>query len=102
MVYQGGLSPEYVLDKMSFYEMHILIQKLYYKNLNSWEQTRQLAFISAKVMGGIKTDDPKKFMPFSWDSVSVSDNDNTAPTEEDKKRLIEKAKEYGTRISYEN
>lgn len=53
-------------------------------------------------MGGIKTDDPKKFMPFSWDSVSVSDNDNTAPTEEDKKRLIEKAKEYGTRISYEN
>lgn len=71
--------------------MHILIQKLYYKNLNSWEQTRQLAFISAKVMGGIKTDTPQKFMPFSWD---VSDNDNTAPTEEDKKRLIEKAKQW--------
>lgn len=53
-------------------------------------------------MGGIKTDDPKKFMPFSWDSVSVSDNDNTAPTEEDKKRLIEKAKEYGTRVSNKN
>lgn len=53
-------------------------------------------------MGGIKTDDPKKFMPFSWDSVVDSDNDTTAPTEEDKKRLIEKAKEYGTRISNEN
>lgn len=83
--------------------MHILIQKLYYKNLNSWEQTRQLAYISAKTLGGIKTDDPKKFMPFSWDSViSIDDNDNTAPTEEDKKRLIEKAKEYGTRVSNEN
>ncbi len=100
LVFQGGLSPEYVLDSMTFYEMHILIQKLYYKNLNSWEQTRQLAFISAKVMGGIKTDDPKKFMPFSWDSVvDNSDNDNTAPTEEDRRRLIEKAREYGTRIS---
>nr|DAJ97656.1 MAG TPA: hypothetical protein [Caudoviricetes sp.] len=88
---------------MSFYEMHILIQKLYYKNLNSWEQTRQLAFISAKTLGGIKTDSPQKFMPFSWDSVvDNSDNDNTAPTEEDKKRLIEKAKKYGTRISDEN
>ena len=83
--------------------MHILIQKLYYKNLNSWEQTRQLAFISAKTLGGIKTDSPQKFMPFSWDSVvDNSDNDNTAPTEEDKKRLIEKAKKYGTRISDEN
>ena len=91
-----------MLDRMTFYEMHILIQKLYYKNLNSWEQTRQLAFISAKTLGGIKTDSPQKFMPFSWDSVVDSDNDNTAPTEEDKKRLIEKAKEYGTRISNEN
>lgn len=53
-------------------------------------------------MGGIKRDDPRKFMPFSWDSVVDSDNDTIAPTEEDKKRLIEKAKEYGTRISNEN
>lgn len=53
-------------------------------------------------MGGIKTDNPQKFMPFSWDSVVDSDSDTIAPTEEDKRRLIEKAKQYGTRISNEN
>lgn len=104
LVYQGGLDPEYVLDRMSIFELHILIQKLYYAHIDSWEQTRQLAFISAKVMGGIKSNDPKKFMPFSWDSIEKEKlSDTEKPTKEDRERLINKAKEYlknGTRISY--
>jgi predicted transcriptional regulator len=47
LVLEGGLSPEYVLDKMQMYELEALISSLYQKNRESWEQTRLLAYILA-------------------------------------------------------
>lgn len=47
-------------------------------------------------MGGVKSSDPQKFMPFSWDSIErqkLSDPE-PKPTEEDRERLKEKAKKY--------
>ena len=43
LVIEGGLDPEYVLDKMQMYELEPLISNLHRKDRNSWEQARMIA-----------------------------------------------------------
>lgn len=107
LVFQGGLDPEYVLDRMTLFELHILVARLYMAHKDSWEQTRETAFISAKIMGGTKAKDPVKFMPLPWDSQDkkiLGDSDSKV-TSEDINRLKQKAKNYlnnGTGFSNKN
>ncbi len=100
LVFQGGLDPEYVLDRMGMFELHILVQNLWRAKQDDWEIARQSIFTSAKVMGGVKGSNPRKFMPLPWDNLEGSTGNNEPlPTKEDIERLKQKAKEYGTRFS---
>lgn len=103
LVYQGGLNPVYVLDQMTWLELHVLVKNLYRAKQDDWEIGRQAIFTSAKVMGGTKENNPRKFMPLPWDNLGGSTGDeDPLPTKEDIERLKQKAKEYGTRFSNQN
>jgi hypothetical protein len=90
LVLEGGLSPDYVLDKMQMYELEALISCLYQKNRESWEQTRLLAYILAQV-NSTKKLKPSDILSFVWDNENKG---NTSISNEDVKRLKEKAKQY--------
>lgn len=89
LVLEGGLSPEYVLDKMEQYEIAPLVSKLYLKNKESWEQTRLIGYITAQTQSTKKLK-PTDIMKFPWEEVEV----NTKVSNEDRERLIEKAKNF--------
>ena len=63
---QCGLSPEYVLDKMQFYEVETLLENLWMKDKASWEQTRTISYITAQCQSSKKLN-PEDLMKFPWD-----------------------------------
>lgn len=67
-----GLSPEYVLDKMEFYEITALLKKSYMKDRQMWEATRILAFIIAQCNSSKKLN-MKQIMKFDWDDENVKE-----------------------------
>jgi len=95
LVLEGGLSPDYVLDKMQMYELETLISSLYQKNRESWEQTRLLAYILAQV-NSTKKLKPSDILSFVWDNDNKG---NTSISNEDVKRLKERAKQYTSKYN---
>lgn len=63
---QCGVQPDYVLDKMKFYEIEALIENLWMKNKESWEQTRVQAYITAQTQSTKKID-MNDMMSFPWE-----------------------------------
>ena len=63
---QCGVQPDYVLDRMNFYEIEALLDNLWMKNKESWEQTRVQAYITAQTQSTKKLD-PKELMSFPWE-----------------------------------
>lgn len=61
-----GISPDYVLDKMTFYEVSTLLENLWMKEKESWEQTRTVAFVTAQSQSTKKLD-MKSMMTFPWE-----------------------------------
>lgn len=92
LVIEGGLDPEYVLDKMRMYELEPLISNLHKKDRNSWEQARMVAYVIAQC-NSTKKLKPTDIMQFSWDDDTTGE---TSISNEDIKRLREKAKQYIT------
>lgn len=92
LVIEGGLDPEYVLDKMQMYELEPLISNLHKKDRNSWEQARMVAYVIAQC-NSTKKLKPTDIMQFSWDDDTTGE---TSISNEDIKRLREKAKQYIT------
>lgn len=92
LVIEGGLDPEYVLDKMQMYELEPLISNLHRKDRNSWEQVRMVAYVIAQC-NSTKKLKPTDIMQFTWDSDTIGE---TSISNEDIKRLKEKAKQYTT------
>lgn len=90
LVIEGGLAPEYVLDKMQMYELEPLISNLHKKDRNSWEQSRMIAYVIAQC-NSTKKLKPTDIMQFTWDTTG-----ETSISNEDIKRLKEKAKQYTT------
>lgn len=90
LVLEGGLSPEYVLDRMAMYEIEPLVSNLLLRHKESWEQTRLLAFILAQV-NSTKKLKPTDIISFTWDNEAVG---NTAISNEDVERLKNKALKY--------
>ena len=45
---QCGIDPEYVLDRMDWYEIEALIENLWMRDKTSWEQTRTISYITAQ------------------------------------------------------
>ena len=101
---------------MQMYELEPLISNLHRKDRNSWEQARMISYIIAQT-NSTKQLSPTDIMKFDWDEAkekdtSISkklkptdimqftwDSDTTGETSisnEDIKRLKEKAKQYTT------
>lgn len=63
---QCGVQPDYVLDRMKFYEIEALLENLWMKNKESWEQTRVQAYITAQTQSTKKID-MNDMMSFPWE-----------------------------------
>ena len=63
---QCGVQPDYVLDRMNFYEIEALLENLWMKNKESWEQTRVQAYITAQTQSTKKID-MNDIMSFPWE-----------------------------------
>ena len=63
---QCGVQPDYVLDRMNFYELEALLDNLWMKNKESWEQTRVQAYITAQTQSTKKID-MNDMMSFPWE-----------------------------------
>lgn len=63
---QCGVQPDYVLDRMQTYEIETLIENLWMKNKESWEQTRVQAYITAQTQSTKKID-MNDMMSFPWE-----------------------------------
>lgn len=57
---------------MQFYEVEALIENLWRKNKESWEQTRTVSYITAQCQSTKKLD-PKQLMSFPWESDSQTE-----------------------------
>lgn len=96
LVYVGHLTPTYVLDEMDSYLIPIFLEGLYLSNKESWEQTRELLFMTAQVNSKEKLT-PEKLMKFPWDSYKP-EFEIKPVSEEDKIRLEEKAKLFKQKL----
>ena len=63
---QCGVQPDYVLDRMKSYEIDCLIENLWMKNKESWEQTRLQAYITAQTQSTKKIE-MNDMMSFPWE-----------------------------------
>lgn len=64
MVVEGGLPPDYVLDRMELYEVPHLVKAIEQKRRPQWEQARMISLVVANAFGAkIKP----KHLPFPWD-----------------------------------
>ena len=63
---QCGVQPDYVLDRMNLYEIEALLENLWMKNKESWEQTRVQAYITAQTQSTKKID-MNDMMSFPWE-----------------------------------
>lgn len=89
---EGGLSPDYVLDRMQMYELEPLMANLHRKYKENWEQARMVAYVTAQC-NSTKKLVPTDIMQFAWDESTTGD---TTISNDDIKRLKEKAKQYTT------
>lgn len=78
---------------MQMYELEPLISNLHKKDRNSWEQARMIAYVIAQC-NSTKKLKPTDIMQFTWDEESPTND--TSISNEDIKRLREKAKQYVT------
>jgi hypothetical protein len=99
LVLQLGLNPQYVLDQMQMYEVRSLLQYSYYRDKESWEQSRLIAYITAQTQS-TKRIKPTDIMTFPWEKDNANDlqdankRTNKQPTNEDVKRLQNIAKQF--------
>lgn len=71
---QCGIDPGYVLDEMQFYEVEALIENLWMKDKESWEQTRAITYVTAQCQSTKKLD-MKEMMTFPWEKgEKIEDN----------------------------
>ena len=91
---QCGVQPDYVLDKMKFYEIEALIENLWMKNKESWEQTRVQAYITAQTQSTKKID-MNDIMSFPWEKKEEKVED----TPEDIEMMRKEMKEMESRLN---
>lgn len=85
---QCGVQPDYVLDRMKFYEIEALIENLWMKNKESWEQTRVQAYITAQTQSTKKID-MNDMMSFPWEKKMEKVEDTPEDIEMMRKEMKE-------------
>ena len=91
---QCGVQPDYVLDRMKFYEIEALIENLWMKSKESWEQTRVQAYITAQTQSTKKID-MNDIMSFPWEKKEEKVED----TPEDIEMMRKEMKEMESRLN---
>ena len=84
-----GIAPEYVMDRMEWYEIETLIENKWRKDKETWEQARVQAYFTAQCQS-TKEIDPKKILPFPWARVKVEEQEDTP---EDREEVYREMKE---------
>lgn len=85
--------PEYVLDKMEWYEINAALQYQYYSYKENWEQARLIAYMIAQV-NSKKHLKLEEIIKFPWDNEKEMSIADTKITKEDIERLNKKAEAY--------
>ena len=91
---QCGVQPDYVLDRMNFYEIEALLENLWMKNKESWEQTRVQAYITAQTQSTKKID-MNDMMSFPWEKKVEKVED----TQEDIEMMRKEMKEMEDKLN---
>ncbi len=92
LVLDAGIPPEYVLDKMAFYEVDAILEKLYYRHRESWDQTRFISYVMAQ-SHSTKRIKPADLVKFPWDK-DQDEPANSSINQEDIERLKKESEEY--------
>lgn len=87
-----GLPPEYVLDKIEWYEINALMQYQYYSLKDNWEQARLIAFMIAQTNSKRKLK-LQDIVPFTWEEDEENE-DNKPITKSEIERLKARAQDY--------
>ena len=91
---QCGVQPDYALDRMNFYEIEALLDNLWMKNKESWEQTRIQAYITAQTQSTKKID-MNDMMSFPWEKKVEKVED----TPEDIEMMRKEMKEMESKLN---
>ena len=83
-----GIDPGYVLDRMELYEIETIIENLWMKDKESWEQARLQAYITAQV-NSTKHIEMKDILTFPWEKEEKIED-----TQEEKEALMKEIKEW--------
>lgn len=86
---QCGIDPGYVLDKMELYEIEALMDNLWMKDRESWEQSRLQAYVTAQV-NSTKQMEMKDIMTFPWEKITQKVED----TQEEKEAIMKEIQEW--------
>lgn len=89
IVIQAGISPEYFLDKMQWYEVDEVLCNLAEKERESWEQTRLISYVIAQT-NSTKRLKPTDIIKFRWDN----EGKNTSVSKADMERLKKKTEAF--------
>lgn len=86
MVVEGGLSADYVLDRMELYEVPHLVKAIEQKRRPNWEQARMISLVVANAFGAkIKP----KHLPFPWDDEERAEATEKVDVKAMRKKLNE-------------
>lgn len=81
----------YVLEEMTFWEMTVLLDGLWRKNRDSWEQARLVGYTTARSQMKKGTSfEITKYFPFPWDDGDPQQRTEEI-TAEEKERLAARA-----------
>lgn len=79
---------------MELYEMETLVENLWMKNKEAWEQARYMSYVTAQCQSTKKLD-PQEMMPFPWDRIEEKHID----TPEEKEQMWREMKEMEKRMN---
>lgn len=79
---------------MQLYEVETLIENLWRKNKESWEQTRTVGYITAQCQSTKKID-PQEMMPFPWES----DGQSEEITDDERKDILKEMKDMENKLN---
>jgi len=98
LVFQGHMTPGYVMDEMEMYEVDCLMSHLYLASKDAWEQARLVSYIGAQTHSTKKMS-VSDIVSFPWEDKT--ERHDTSMSNADKKRLEMKAKQLEIQMNNE-
>jgi len=93
LMYDAGLPPDYVMDRLQPWEIDPLLKYSYMRIRPGWEQARLCAYITAQA-NSTKRLTPSSIVGFPWDDEDDNEEHDTRMSNEDLQRLRKEAKEF--------